>query len=208
MANAANASLTAEVEALRMRESEFEAAQQTAAEEIMSYVESTPILKQAAHAEALEAHPEWQAIVGVGYREDQRRSLIYQHLGKLLTELRRITGGDATKGKQLSDLLFARTHAGEHRRLDGMAKAEAHRHQLHEAITLSLRDFVHAIHEAGGDGRYPDKLRQAQQVVATAVSKAAVLTSVSYKEIGETLGLSARLISQCSERFDLSLIHI
>ena len=62
----------------------------------MSYVESTPILKQAAHAEALEAHPEWQEIVGVGYREDQRRSLIYQHLGKLLTELRRITGGDAT----------------------------------------------------------------------------------------------------------------
>eukprot|EP00966_Prymnesium_polylepis_P316210 7306311-Prymnesium_polylepis.1 len=45
-----------------------------------------------------------------------------------------------------------------------MAKAEAHRHQLHEAITLSLRDFVHAIHEAGGDGRYADKLRQAQQV--------------------------------------------
>ena len=43
-----------------------------------------------------------------------------------------------------------------------MAKAEAHRHQLHEAITLSLRDFVHAIHEAGGDGRYPDKLRQSQ----------------------------------------------
>ena len=27
----------------------------------------------------------------------------------------------------------------------------------------------------------PDKLRQAQQVVATAVSKAAVLTSVSYR---------------------------
>ena len=80
-------------------------AQQTAAEEIMSYVESPPILKQAAHAEALEAHPEWQAIVGVGYREDQRRSLIYQHLGKLLTELRRVTGGDALKAKQLADLL-------------------------------------------------------------------------------------------------------
>ena len=96
VANAANASLTAEVEALRVRVAELEAAQQTAAEEIMSYVESTPILKQAAHAEALEAHPEWQEIVGVGYREDQRRSLIYQHLGKLLTELRRITGGDAT----------------------------------------------------------------------------------------------------------------
>ena len=111
-ANAANASLPAEVAALRARVVELAAAQQPAAEEIMSYVESTPILKQAAHAEALEAHPEWQEIVGYGYREDQRRSLIYQHLGKLLTELRRITGGDATKGKQLSDLLFARTHAG------------------------------------------------------------------------------------------------
>ena len=70
-----------------------------------------------------------------------------------IAALSRPTDGDATKGKQLSDLLFARTHAGEQRRLDGMAKAEAHRHQLHEAITLSLRDFVHAIHEAREERR-------------------------------------------------------
>lgn len=37
---AANASLTTEVETLRARVAELEAAQQTAAEEIMSYVES------------------------------------------------------------------------------------------------------------------------------------------------------------------------
>ena len=45
--------------------------------------------------------------------------------GKLLTELRRITGGDATKAKQLSDLLFARTHAGEQRMIDASAKEES-----------------------------------------------------------------------------------
>ena len=64
------------------------------------------------------------------------RKLRHASGGKLLTELRSITGGDATKGKQLSDLLFARTHAGEHRRLDGMAKAEAHRHQLQSYLCL------------------------------------------------------------------------
>ncbi len=39
------------------------------------------------------------------------------HLGKLLDEVRRITGGDATRAKQLTDLLYMRAHAGEKREL-------------------------------------------------------------------------------------------
>ena len=53
----------------------LETAQQTAVEEIMSYVESTPILKEAAHAQALEEHKEWAQILGVGYSDKQRRDL-------------------------------------------------------------------------------------------------------------------------------------
>lgn len=141
-ANATNESLLAEVTQLRERVAQLEAAQQTAAEEIMSYVESTPVLKQAAHADALEAHPEWQAILGVGYNDAQRRNLIYQHLGKLLTELRRITGGDATKAKQLSDLLFARTHAGEQRMIDASAKEESRKRAVADAINLQEHKII------------------------------------------------------------------
>ncbi len=75
----------------------MEVAQHVAAEEIMSYVESAPILKEAAHAKALEEHAEWAEILGVGYSDTQRRDLIYKHLKRLLAELHHITGGDATK---------------------------------------------------------------------------------------------------------------
>ena len=51
-------------------------------------------------------------------------------------------------------------------------------------------------------GAYPGKIRHAQQVLATAVSRAAHYTNTSYKEIGERLGLSPRMISQCAARFD------
>ena len=51
-------------------------------------------------------------------------------------------------------------------------------------------------------GAYPGKIRHAQQVLATAVSRAAHYTNTSYKEIGERLGLSQRMISQCAARFD------
>jgi hypothetical protein len=164
---AVNATQARTIEALRARVAELEAAQLTAAEEIMSYVESTPILKEAAHAKRLEENPEWALILGLGYNDTQRRNLIYIHLGKLLDRLRQITGGDATKAKQLSDLLYLRTHAGERRaqrERDNVEKIVEHRRDVAEGIAESLRSFVHALHEAGGKGRYPDKIRQAQQV--------------------------------------------
>ena len=125
-----------------------------------------------------------------------------KHLGKLLTELRQITGGDATKAKQLSDLLYSRVHAGEERRVNNVTKIVEHRRDLAEAITSSLREFVHALHDAGGKGRYPGKVRDAQQVIATAVSRAAHYTKTSYKEIGDALGLDSRMIGKCALRFD------
>ena len=132
---------------------ELETQQRTIAEEVLSYVESTPILKEAAHAKQLEDNPEWALVLGLGYNDTQRRNLIYQHLGKMLTELRRITGGDALKAKQLSDLLYLRAHAGEQRRQDNITKVVEHRRDVAEGIVASLRQFVHALHDAGGGGR-------------------------------------------------------
>lgn len=168
----------------------------------MSYVESTPVLKEAAHCKALEEHEEWAQILGTGYSDTQRRDLIYKHLRKLLAELRRITGGDAHKAKQLADLLYCRAHAGERRRTDNVHSIVEHRRDVAEAITGSLREFVHALHDAGGAGRYPTKIRHAQQILATAVSRAAHYTRTSYREVGNYLGLDARLIGKCAARFD------
>ena len=47
------------IQGLREHVRQLEAAQQTAVEEIMSYVQSTPILKEKAHAPVLEEHEEW-----------------------------------------------------------------------------------------------------------------------------------------------------
>ena len=140
------ASQERELEALREKVKTLEAAQRTAAEEIMSYVESTPILKEAAHSKALEEHEEWAEILGVGYSDSQRRDLIYKHLTRLRDQLHSITGGDAKKAKQLSDLLYMRVHAGEQRCMDKVDKEVQHRRDVAEAITSSLRDFVHALH--------------------------------------------------------------
>ena len=192
----------ATIEALRAKTSELTAALQMASEELMSNVETGGILKQAAHAQRLEEYPEWKEILGIGYSEPQRRVLMYKHLQKLLDLTRTVTGGDATKAKQLVDLLHARARAGENRVQSGMEKAREKNNRMNEGIMLSLSSFVHRLHDAGGKGRYPDKVRQAMQVVATSVSQAAMLARVPVKDVANALGLDQRLISKCKERFD------
>ena len=173
-----------------------------ASEELMSNVQTGEILKQAAHAKRLEEYPEWQEIFGAGYSDSQRRDLIYKHMQKLLDMTRQVTGGDATKAKQLIDLLHTRAHAGENRVQSGMEKAREKNNRLNKGIMLSLSSFVHRLHDAGGTGRYPDKIRQAMQVVATSVSQASLLAKVPVKDVANALGLDARLVSKCKERFD------
>lgn len=174
------------------------------ATEILAYVESSPVLKEATHARQLEEHPEWALILGLGYNEQQRKNLVYKHLHKLLAELRRITGGDAMKAKQLADLLYLRVHAGEKQRVYATDAALQHRHDVNEAIVASVFWFVKAMHNAAGDGRYPDKVRQAQQVIATAVSQAAALSvsNSSITEIASMLGLDRHLIAKCRNRYE------
>lgn len=62
-------------------------------------------------ASKLEDTPDLGFALGTGYTERQKKSMIYRHLSKLLVALRKITGGDAVKGRQLSELLHIRTHA-------------------------------------------------------------------------------------------------
>ena len=154
--------------ALRAKVNDLEEQLRIAVEEIMGSIETGTVLKQAAHARALEEHPEWKGVIGVGYSEPQRRDLIYKHLQKLLDLTRSVTRGDATKAKQLIDLLHARVHAGEARKQDAMTKTREKNARLNKGIMLSLSDFVHRLHDAGGKGRYPDKIRQAMQVHAAA----------------------------------------
>lgn len=99
---------------------------------------------------------------------------------------------------------FYPTALGENRVKDRVSKIVEHRRDVAEGIADSLSRFVHALHDAGGAGRYPDKIRQAMQVIATAVSKAAALsrTRATVKEIGDALGLNPKLISACRDRFD------
>lgn len=74
-----------------------------------------------------------------------------------------MTGGDAMKAKQLSDLLSLGVHAGERREEDNIDKIAKHKRDVVVAIVdESLGAFVHdALHYAGGAGRYPNKVRKA-----------------------------------------------
>lgn len=85
----------------------------TAREKLASQSVTEPVLQQASHAERLEESEDWISTVGMGYKKgSQQTSLIYKHLSKLIVALRSITGGDAMKAKQLSELLSYRSHAG------------------------------------------------------------------------------------------------
>ena len=63
------------IESLRAKTTELTDALQVASEDIMSNFQSGDILKQMAHAKALEQHPEWKGLIGVSYSEPQRRDL-------------------------------------------------------------------------------------------------------------------------------------
>lgn len=182
---------------------DLEKMQHTMATDIMAYVRSSPILGERAHSKKLEENPEWALILGLGYNPAQKQGLIYKHMHRLLGHLRQITGGDVMKAKQLGDLLYLRLHAGEETRMYDMETAKNHRHDVNEGIVASIAWFVTALHNAGGGGRYPLKVRQAQQVIATAVSQAAALSmsNTTVKEIGKMLGLDPKLIGKSEKRF-------
>jgi len=214
-----------------------------AGKQIVSGLNTGEPLSQASHAPELASQQCWQKVIGVGYTDKQKRDLIYRHVAKAMDCVRNVTGADAIMAKQLVDLLHARVHAGEHRRVTAASLEEQREQRVCAAITGSLAEFVSGLHAAGGAGRYPDKVTKAMhvsavawpwvsllctahclaacvalanssrscapspgralaQVVATAVSNAAARNGVSYKEIGQRLGLSAEVIGKCKERFD------
>jgi hypothetical protein len=119
---AANAAQECTIQSLCARVAELERNEGMCAREIPSVVQSKPILENGAHFRKLEDNPEWALILYLEYGDDQKRNLIYQHLHKLLDQLRGITGGDAMKEKQLGDLMYLRLHAGEERRQDTVQK--------------------------------------------------------------------------------------
>ena len=90
---------------LRARAQELEAEEWQLAEQLLSHMPTDTPLQQASHAKALLEDPKWNAVLGVGYRDDQKRSLVYQHVSKLLDRTREITGGDPLKAKYLADLM-------------------------------------------------------------------------------------------------------
>ncbi|KAL1507762.1 hypothetical protein AB1Y20_007372 [Prymnesium parvum] len=192
------------IDELREKVKDLELLQMTAAEELASFIKLDPVLKQASHAQVLEEDPDFALVIGLGYVGAQKQSLIYKHLNKLKERLREITAGDAVKAKALSEMLYLRTHAGEKRVQSNAAKIVEHRRDIAEGIVDSIRRFVHALHDAGGNGRYPQKIRQAMQVIATAVCRAVALSKakITIKEVGDALGLNPNLVSECKKRFD------
>lgn len=95
-----------------MQVTELEQRVYTIAEELMSMCKTDPVLKQQSHAARLEQNPEWGLVLGLGYSTSQKTRLIYDHVHKMLSHMRDITGGDAAKAKELSEMLYFRTHAG------------------------------------------------------------------------------------------------
>ena len=75
------------------------------AEQLLAFVPTDNPLQQASHAKALLEDPKWTAVLGVGYRDDQKRSLVYQHVSKLMDRTHQITGGDPQKAMYLVDLM-------------------------------------------------------------------------------------------------------
>lgn len=92
--------------------SKLEEMHRALAEDIVSYIQSEPVLSQASHAQMLEHNADWGISLGLGYVGAQKKGLIYKHLSKLLEHVRAITSGDPMKAKGLSEMLYLRMHAG------------------------------------------------------------------------------------------------
>ena len=90
----------------------LEKLQKITAGELLAVINSDSMLRQETHFARIEEDPQLALIYGLGYSPMQRKSMLYRHIKKLLTSLHHITGGDATKSKELSEMLFLRTHAG------------------------------------------------------------------------------------------------
>jgi hypothetical protein len=105
---------------------------------------------QASHAVELASQQGWEKVIGVGYSDRQRRDVIYRHLAKMMECLRNVTGRDPIMAKQLVDLLHARVHAGEQRRVSAASLEEQREQKLCAAITGSLAEFVSGLHSSSG----------------------------------------------------------
>jgi hypothetical protein len=62
------------------------------------------LLEQTSHSDPFSS---WDDTFGSEYTDSQRRSLVYKHSKEVIECLRRVTSGDAVKGKQLVELLSA-----------------------------------------------------------------------------------------------------
>ena len=108
----------------------------TCSEELASKLDSEPHHTRLPHFRRIEEDPSWALVLGIGYTDAQRRSMIYRHLQKLQSQLHEITGGDVMKSKQLSELMYVRFHAKEAR------QTAEHKRDVAEGIVLSIRSFV------------------------------------------------------------------
>lgn len=82
------------------------------AQEIVSHLQQDTLLKHVSHMEMLEKDPDWALVIGLGYNDAQKKTLIYKHLKKMRDSLHVITHGDPCKAKALSEMLYLRLHAG------------------------------------------------------------------------------------------------
>jgi hypothetical protein len=138
-----------------------------AANEIVSGLATGTVLTQASHAPELAAQEGWDKVIGVGYSDKQRRDLIYRHLANVSASVRKVTGADPIMAKQLVDLLHARVHAGEQRRVCEATLVAQRDDRLCQAITGSIAEFLTGLHAAGGGGRYNVKITKLMQVCAS-----------------------------------------
>jgi hypothetical protein len=90
---------------LQARVRELEVAERQLARELLSHLPTDAAVREVSTAKALLGDPQWNAVLGVGYRNDQKKSLVYQHVKKLLDRTHEITGGDPLKAQYLADLM-------------------------------------------------------------------------------------------------------
>lgn len=116
--------------------------------------------RQTRHHTFVNEDQEWMKLIGAGYTDAQKRSQIYRHMDRLMTSARGICRDDATKMKQLFELVHERMHVNVERHVS--QDETAAENLLCQAIADSIALFVSGLHEAGGAGRCPKAISHAQ----------------------------------------------
>ncbi len=130
------------------------------------------------------------------------RRTFYRHVNRAVDVLLEITNGNYVKVTQLSAMICQRVCGGVPKNvLQFLGRLPTDSElEVATAVVESIRQFTSLVKNLRGSGRYPRKLRIAQQVLAVATCAAGKVASIPMTQLSEAVGLDIDMLKTATRR--------